>query len=308
MTEGSFEVSLLPGQVIVPHTHFLDPLLKELKGPIPCGEKLLYVSKDPGDLVWAQDQWQNVQKIEFSSINQAAKALRECGDNWFLFPNGFHRRAALIESKIDSYSNQRLCFPRKPKSDFGCWSLISKNELWASRQTVKNVPSGAYEFDEDRQTPPNRAYLKLWEAFTTLGRFPQKGETCFDMGACPGGWSWVLQSLGGQVTAVDKAALDPKIQKLPGIKFLQESAFSLSPKDYGPIDWFCSDIICYPEKLYDWVNRWIQEGQVKNFLCTVKLQGETDMAVLNRFKQFKGSRLWHLYHNKHEVTWFYQVP
>ena len=62
--------------------------------------------------------------------------------------------------------------------------------------------------------PPNRAYLKLWEALTLAanmpdGRMPRPGELCLDLGSSPGGWSWVLQKLGARVISVDKAPLDP---------------------------------------------------------------------------------------------------
>ena len=63
-------------------------------------------------------------------------------------------------------------------------------------------PHGEVGFVEDKAIPPNRAYLKLWEAFTLLGRHPGAGERCLDMGASPGGWTWVLQSLGAQVLGI----------------------------------------------------------------------------------------------------------
>ena len=42
---------------------------------------------------------------------------------------------------------------------------------------------------------------------------------------------------------------------------------------------------------------------VKRFLCTLKFQGDTDFAVMQRFAAVPGSRLVHLHHNKHELTW-----
>ena len=68
------------------------------------------------------------------------------------------------------------------------------------------------------------------------------------------------------------------------------------------MDWLFSDVICYPDRLYEWLARWLELGQCRRFVCTVKLQGETDPALLDRFRDVPGSRLLHLSANKHELT------
>lgn len=152
-------------------------------------------------------------------------------------------------------------------------------------------------------TPPNRAYLKLWDAFTRLGVAPGPGELCLDLGACPGGWSWVIAGLGAKVISVDKAPLDPRIAAMPLVTSRQESAFGLDPLTVGPVDWLFSDIICYPQRLLSLVNRWREAGLARNFVCTLKFQGETDHAAAAAFAAIPNSRVFHLFHNKHELTW-----
>ena len=49
--------------------------------------------------------------------------------------------------------------------------------------------------------------------------------------------------------------------------------------------------------------KFIAADTVKNFLCTIKFQGETDFATQARFAAIPGSRLIHLHVNKHELTW-----
>ena len=88
------------------------------------------------------------------------------------------------------------------------------------------------------------------------------------------------------------------------ITFNQESAFGLDPKDFETIDWFCSDIICYPERLLNLVKRFMEAGKVRNFVCTLKYQAETDWEATLKFLEIPGSKIVHLHHNKHEVTWF----
>ena len=126
---------------------------------------------------------------------------------------------------------------------------------------------------------------------------------CLDLGACPGGWSWVIASLGAKVISVDKAPLDPRIAALPNITCRKESAFGLDPHSVGKVDWLFSDIICYPQRLLGLVQRWREAGLARNFLCTIKFQGETDFDALRQFLEIPGSRAFHLFHNKHELTW-----
>jgi 23S rRNA (cytidine2498-2'-O)-methyltransferase len=102
---------------------------------------------------------------------------------------------------------------------------------------------------------------------------------------------------------VDKAPLDPRIAAMPGVATRQESAFGLDPRTFGPVDWLCSDVICYPSRLLTLVRRWVDAGAARNFVCTLKFQGETDHATAAAFAAIPGSRLMHLAHNKHELTW-----
>jgi 23S rRNA (cytidine2498-2'-O)-methyltransferase len=135
-----------------------------------------------------------------------------------------------------------------------------------------------------------------------LGRHPGPGDTCLDLGASPGGWTWVIAKLGAEVTAVDKAPLDPAIAALPGVNFRPESAFALDPRQESPVTWLFSDVICYPARLLGLVRRWIEAEKAHNIFCTIKFQGATDHGILAEFQQIQGSILFHAAHNKHEVT------
>jgi len=158
------------------------------------------------------------------------------------------------------------------------------------------------QFVEDRAGPPSRAYLKLWEALTRLGRHPGAGDRCLDLGAAPGGWSWVLAGLGAQVVAVDKAPIDAAVLAMPGVTQRLESAFGLDPKSEPPCDWLFSDVICYPARLLALVRRWIAADAARNIVCTIKFQAETDHATVAEFAAIPGAILFHGAHNKHELT------
>jgi 23S rRNA (cytidine2498-2'-O)-methyltransferase len=253
---------------------------------------------------WAQNVWHDVLSIPIASIGEGARTLKSIQRNWWPYTPDLHRRTALMVEKLPKVSAKPLTFGQAaPTAPLGSFTLLDEYTLLAAPRCSSAFPNGECALIEDRVNPPSRAYLKLWDAFTVLGFAPQPGETCLDLGACPGGWTWVLASLGAQVIAVDKAPLDPKVVAMAGVSIRQESAFGLDPASLGPVDWLFSDIICYPERLYRLVQNWRDKGQVRNFLCTIKFQGDTDHATAAAFAAIPGSRLLHLSHNKHELTW-----
>lgn len=258
----------------------------------------------PRKLVWAENTWLDPRFIEIDSIGDAAKKLRDIQRNWSGYGYQFHRRGKLIEEKLPHVSARPLKFGAPlPTTPLGSWTLVRENLILASPNCSEAVPNGAYVFEENKDEPPNRAYLKLWESLTRIKKMPGAGETCLDLGACPGGWTWVLQGLGADVIAVDKAPLADHIAALPRVKYIQQSAFGLKPQDIGAVDWLFSDIICYPERLLRLVQEWKESGLAKNMVCTIKFQGATDHKTTQSFLEIPGSYAMHLYNNKHEITW-----
>ncbi len=253
---------------------------------------------------WTQNIWHDVARIPIASIGDGARALRAIQRNWWPYAPGLHRRTTLLVDKLPKVSAKPLTFGQSaPSAPLGSFTLLDEQTLLAAARCASPFPNGECHFVEDKITPPNRAYLKLWDVFTQLGQAPAPGEICLDLGACPGGWSWVLAKLGAQVISVDKAPLAPAIAAMPAITTRQESAFGLDPADVGPVDWLFSDIICYPERLFRLVERWRASGLVRNFVCTIKFQGDTDHATAQAFAAIPGARMMHLFHNKHELTW-----
>jgi 23S rRNA (cytidine2498-2'-O)-methyltransferase len=266
--------------------------------------RLFLCEGEEKSVVFAQEIWSDVQIKEFSSISEGAELLKSHGSRFYHYSLNHHRRAELILEKIPRAKIKKFAFLEEvPSSKIGAFSLISENKMLFTAKTNCPLPQGEINFIEDKLLPPSRAYLKLWELFTLYKIKPDKGMRVIDVGSCPGGWTWVLQTIGCHVISVDKAPLDPKIAILPNIEFRQESAFGLRPMHVGELDWFFSDIICYPAKLLELVNRYRDHGQVKNFACTIKFQNETDFETMFKFEAIPNSRIIHLSANKHEVTW-----
>lgn len=302
-------ITPLDGCVYQTVPDFEDHLEQELGAWDESWGPLRFASGPLRPVFWTSNVWQDPFRLEFDSISDAARALRGIQRNWAPILFTQFRRGALIAEKLPPLPKKDRPFPWVlPETPMGAWTLLDEHTLVASAQTTSPFPAGVPRFMEDKEGPPSRAYLKLQEALTLARRWPQPGDRCLDAGACPGGWTWVLATLGAQVTAVDRSPLEDRIMTRPEVNFIKHDAFTLKPQDYGPMDWVFSDVICYPPRLYEWIEAWLQSGLCQNFICTIKMQGQGDYDTPQRFSQIPGSRVIHLYHNKHELTWIRVGP
>jgi 23S rRNA (cytidine2498-2'-O)-methyltransferase len=266
--------------------------------------RLLIATGPPRLAAWAANVWFDPQEIKIASISDAAAHLRARQRNWAFYAPELYRRATLIQEQLPKVSAKPLVFRMPPPiAPLGSWTLLDAGTMLVATHCSSAFPNGEIRFVEDRRGPPSRAYLKLWEALTLIGRQPGPGEKCLDLGSSPGGWSWALQRMGAQVVSVDKAPLAHSVARLPGIEHRLDSAFALDPRSTGPVDWLFSDVVCYPARLLALVERWLAASTCRNFVCTIKFQGQTDHATAGRFAAIPGSQLRHLFHNKHELTW-----
>jgi 23S rRNA (cytidine2498-2'-O)-methyltransferase len=271
--------------------------------PLPAWHGRLALSEAPPiPSAWALDTWTDPREVEAPSIKGTAGVLRAIQRNWSLYAAGHHRRAALIEAALPPVKARPLVFPELPPAGhLGAWTLLAQDRMLLSPTKTSPFVNGAVRFEEDRAGPPSRAYLKLWEALTRIGRWPGPGESCLDLGAAPGGWSWALAQLGAAVVALDKAEMDPAVAALPNVTIRTESAFGLDPAQEAPVDWLFSDVICYPARLLGLVQRWLAAGRARNIVCTLKFQAETDHDTAAAFAAIPGAQLFHGAHNKHEL-------
>lgn len=277
--------------------------------------QLLYYEDFP-DLKGVYPYWARTVMLEpfflnFKTIGEAANNLKEIQRNWAPYQYTCFRRAQLIQEKLPYINLKDRKFPVKiPQSPIGLYTLIDENNLIASAKTTSFLPAGSLPFIEDHENPPSRAYLKIQESLTMANLLngtplPDSTSRCFEAGACPGGWTWVLINLGAQVYAVDRAELAPELMSNPLVKFQAHDAFTLKPEEIGPIDWLFSDVICYPERLFEWINMWLKYNPNLNMICTIKMQGSINWPLIQQFADIPGSKIVHLNYNKHELTWIH---
>ncbi len=293
--------------IYIANPEFTHELREELGKVTNVINDMVFSPNKKLEVCFAQDIWLEPHVVKFQSISEAVNILRQAGKFWYLHSTSHSGRSKLIQEQLRKYGSLTRNFPIETEiPDIGGFSLLDQNTLVYSATRSKKWPKGHCLFIEDKINPPNRAYLKLWEAITLLDRVPQPGETALDLGASPGGWTYVMQSLGTTVTGVDKALLDPKIAALHRVKFLQQSAFALEPGTLEQTyDWVLSDIACYPDRAYSLIMKWIASGKAKQMIFTIKLQGKIDLSIIRPFQAIPNSRIMHMFYNKHEVTFFY---
>lgn len=293
--------------VYVVKPEFMTELQAELSDVLQVTGDLVFSADNKTDVCFAQDVWLEPQIVRFQSISEAVKILKNAGVFWYLHPISHVRRSRLIEQQLRQYKAMNRHFPLSTElPSISVFCLLDNNTLLYSTKRLKKWPDGACFFIEDKINPPNRAYLKLWEALTLLNKYPKEGDLAIDLGASPGGWTYVMHSLGCEVTSVDKAPLEPKIADLPRVRCMQQSAFAIEPEQCDKVyDWVLSDVACYPERAYGLIMKWINSGKARQLIFTIKLQGETDFEVIKKLQNIPNSYITNMFYNKHEATFFY---
>ena len=154
-----------------------------------------------------------------------------------------------------------------------------------------------------------RAEHKLEEAIDLWRLGPDlDGTRALDIGASPGGWSWVLARSGARVTAVDPGELDPRVAGHDLISHMRGRAESLDFE--GPqFDWVVNDMNVDPPLAAEVLLRirpWLTDGA--RSVCTLKLAGRSrPRGVLAEFVRrlqpgYELEAARHLYSNRQEVT------
>ena len=125
----------------------------------------------PRPPAWAANVWLDPRQITIASISDAATRLRAIQRNWAVYAPRFYRRATLIQEQLRKVSAKPLEFGTPPPATpLGSWTLLDAGTILAAPHCMSPFPNGEVRFVEDRSGPPSRAYLKLWEALTLIGR------------------------------------------------------------------------------------------------------------------------------------------
>ena len=163
---------------------------------------------------------------------------------------------------------------------------------------------------------PSRSALKLEEAFLALltaderERLLRPGMTAADLGAAPGGWTWVLTRQHLRVTSVDNGPLRQHVLDTGLVEHLRADGFHWQPA--RPLDWMVCDMVEQPGKVAARMAQWFREGWCRHAVFNLKLpmkkRWQETRLCLDLFEDQAGKpltvRAKQLYHDREEITVF----
>ena len=161
---------------------------------------------------------------------------------------------------------------------------------------------------------PSRSALKLEEALLVLldpasrERLLRPGMHAADLGAAPGGWTWVLARHGLRVTAIDNGPLRPHLFDTGLVEHLRADGFALRPP--RPLDWMVCDMVEQARRVAARMAEWLREGWCRQAVFNLKLPmkkrwDETRLCFdLLRAQSGPGHafRARQLFHDREEIT------
>ncbi len=153
--------------------------------PMQTFEDFFLFEGEPVDLAWSAAIWRSVEKLAITSINDAVKKMRPLAKKWVHLESAHRGRGKLILENLREQKFAPLPFPSKLQLPEGTGAFTflddEKTVLWC-RDFDRSHPLGVVEFLEDKSSPPSRAYLKLWEAFGVMGKWPLASDS--SMASC----------------------------------------------------------------------------------------------------------------------------
>lgn len=163
---------------------------------------------------------------------------------------------------------------------------------------------------------PSRSALKLEEALLVLldegerRRLLRDGMRAADLGAAPGGWTWVLTRHGVRVQSIDNGPLRQHVLDTGLVEHLRADGFSWQPAQ--ALDWMVCDMVEQPRRVAERMATWLREGWCRHAIFNLKLpmkkRWQETRLCLDLFAAQAGEplaiRAKQLYHDREEITVF----
>jgi 23S rRNA (cytidine2498-2'-O)-methyltransferase len=204
------------------------------------------------------------------------------------------------------------------------YCLVGKEGLFCGMQSPRAsnglYAGGSKYIDQDSPDTISRAGAKIAEAlhYLLLYRPPMAaGSHWVELGACPGGMTSELLARGQQVTAIDRAPLDKRLDGKPGLRFVHADVATFMPRPGTVYDAVLSDLNGPPEESMQHVARLAAflkpKGLVVFTLKVPRIETVAEPCALFReivqLATSAGLKLFaqtHLTYNRHEFTLFFE--
>lgn len=166
---------------------------------------------------------------------------------------------------------------------------------------------------------PSRSALKLEEALLVLldqgerETLLRPGMRAADLGAAPGGWTWVLARQHIHVTAIDNGPLQPQLLETGLVDHLRADGFRWEPR--RALDWLVCDMVEQPRRVAARMGEWFRNEWCRHAVFNLKLpmkkRWQEVRLCLELFEETAARplqvRARQLYHDREEITVFATV-
>ena len=163
---------------------------------------------------------------------------------------------------------------------------------------------------------PSRSALKLEEALLVLlddderKRLLREGMRAADLGAAPGGWTWVLTRHGLRVQSIDNGPLRQHVLDTGLVEHLRADGFAWHPSQ--ALDWMVCDMVEQPRRVAGRMATWLREGWCRHAIFNLKLpmkkRWQETRLCLDLFAEQSQKpltiRAKQLFHDREEITVF----
>ena len=202
--------------------------------------------------------------------------------------------------------------------------LLGKEGLYCGMISPRDAngfyPGGTKFISQKTPHTISRAGAKIAEALHYLKlhqELPEKGGRWLELGVCPGGMTSELLERGFQVTAVDRAPLDSRLDGRDGLSFIKKDVAKYQPPGRKNFDAILCDMNGDVQKALDQVIRLSRRLRAKGLVVfTLKTPGATSYDETNDLfrttiasADSAGLKLvagTHLTYNRHEFTLFFE--
>ncbi|MGM0477370.1 MAG: 23S rRNA (cytidine(2498)-2'-O)-methyltransferase RlmM [Pseudomonadota bacterium] len=161
---------------------------------------------------------------------------------------------------------------------------------------------------------PSRSFLKLDEAWRVLltpeerEAALQPGQQAVDLGAAPGGWSWLLTRRHLRVIAVDNGPMAETVMETGLVEHVRADGFHYRPP--RPVDWMVCDMVEQPHRVAALAADWLAGGHCRHAVVNLKLPMRQRYATVRECLDAMAATLGdgftlrarHLYHDRDEIT------
>ena len=202
--------------------------------------------------------------------------------------------------------------------------LLGKEGLYAGMSTPRKAgglhPGGTKFISQNADDTISRAGAKIAEGLHFLSMYrplPREGAHWLELGASPGGITSELLKRGYEVSAIDRAPLDPRLSKNRNLTFLKEDVAAFVPPRGIRYDAILSDMNGPPRQAITNVTRFkdfLNPGGIAVF--TLKTTGadtidaidslEKDVLAIAESNGFSLITRTHLTYNRQEFTLFFE--